>query len=171
MPAVLAALLVPPDVAGARDPARDAPLPVEYTRLIACKELTDAAARLACYDRETSALAQAHARREVVLIDRQGMRRARNSLFGLSIPNFDLFKNDEGEAVSRIEAKITSVSQTREGRWSLSLDNGSRWLQVDGRPRNRDPRPGQTIAIRRAALGSFLANIDGQIAIRVRRVI
>ena len=171
---VLACALAPPAGAQSNDDAK----PSVLAQLIACRSIADTAARLACFDTQSAALDQAERRRDVVVVDRSQIRKARRTLFGLELPDFSLFgdgrTNEKGapeeEGVSRIESTLAQASPGPTGRWTLILQGGARWLQVDTRNLARLPRPGMPIVIRRAAMGSFLASIDKQIAIRVRRV-
>lgn len=146
--------------------------PEALSRLVDCRTVADTAERLACYDREVAALDAAEARRELVIVDRQQIRKTRNTLFGLSLPSLSIFGDDSPgeEGVSRIESKIKSFSQNSLGKWTFELLDGARWVQIDSRNLSADPRAGQEIKIRKAAMGSYLANVNGQIAIRVRRV-
>ena len=97
---------------------------------------------------------------------------ARRTLFGLSVPDLGIFGGGDGdeEGVSRVETTIASAGRNPDGRWTFRLADGARWVQADSRELGRDPAAGQPIAIRKAAMGSFLANVNKQIAIRVRRV-
>lgn len=142
-----------------------------FARAVACRTITTPEERLACFDREVAALARAEAAQEIRVLDRQQVRRARRSLFGLTLPDLDLFGGGDGDeqGVSEINAIIRSVSQDPTGKWIFVLDDGARWAQIDSRQLGIDPRPGQPIRIRRAAMGSFLANVNRQVAVRVQR--
>lgn len=161
---LLLALIANPAAAQERQPA---PPPEVFTRVTACQPLRDAAQRLACFDREVAALAQAQAAREVVVVDREAVQRTRRGLFGLALPDVSRLFGDGGE--NEIQARIASAQTDRTGRWLIQLENGAVWVQTEARPLRRDPRPGMPIRIRRGALGSYLANIDEQVAIRVTR--
>ena len=165
--AALAAVAVP---ATAQQQQQERP-PV-LTRVVQCRTIASTAERLACYDREVAAMDAAEASRELVVMDRQQVRRARRSLFGLSLPDLGIFGGDEesDEESARIESTVRSASQTGNGKWIIVLADGARWLQVDSRNLAIEPRPGHSIRIRRALMGSYLANVNGQVAIRVRRV-
>ena len=51
----------------------------------------------------------------------------------------------------------------------MVLEDGAVWRQIDGESPFNAPHAGSTVKIRRAALGSFFLNIDGQTAIRAQR--
>ncbi len=152
--------------------------PAALSRLLACRTISDTAARLACFDTQVGALDQAERRRELVVVDRSQIKKARRSLFGLELPDFSLFggadKTEKGsveeEGISRIETTIAQASQGPTGRWTIVVQGGARWLQIDSRDLASPPRAGMSIVIRRATMGSYLASIDKQISIRVRRI-
>lgn len=144
----------------------------EFQKLVDCRAIADAAGRLACFDRAVTGLVAAEARRDVVVIDRARVRTARRTLFGLSVPDLGIFGGggEEEEGVSRIESKLRAASRGSDGKWLFRLEDGAQWAQTDTARGSFDARPGQSIVIRKAAMGSFLANIDKQTAIRVKRV-
>ena len=74
----------------------------------------------------------------------------------------------EEDGVDFIESKIASLRQFSGGKWLFVLEDGARWSQTEP-ARLRSPKVGDTIRIRKAALGSYLANINGRTAIRVKR--
>jgi hypothetical protein len=78
-------------------------------------------------------------------------------------------RSSEEEGIGYIEAKLTDARQTQDGKWLLVLEDGARWAQTDT-ANIRTPKPGDVIRIRKAALGSYMANINGRPAIRVRRL-
>ena len=145
--------------------------PQALTRVLDCRALQSAEERLACYDREVAALQQAEETQQLVVMDRQQVRQTRRTLFGLALPNLGLFGDDtpDQEGVSEIQSTLRNAVQNPYGKWILTLEDGARWIQLDSREFGREPRAGHPIRIRRAAMGSYMANIDNQIAIRVRR--
>jgi len=168
---LLLATAVASPAAGQTPRGAKPPVPAQFQALTRCRAETNEAARLRCYDREVAALAAAEAQGEVVVVDRGEVRRARRSLFGLNLPDFRILGGgDDKEAVERVETTVRSASRDGNGRWHIIVADGARWSQADSRELVGDPKPGQPIVIRRAALGSFLANVNGQTAIRVRRV-
>ncbi len=146
--------------------------PAALKRLTDCRSIADQAQRLACYDREVAAVDTAEARKDLVVVDREQLKKTRKTLFGLTLPNLSVFGDDspEGEGTSRIEGKIKTVSQTPYGKWIFDLEDGARWAQTDSKDLPIFPKPGHEIKIRKAAVGSYLANVNGQVAIRVQRL-
>lgn len=143
--------------------------PAVVARVVACSAVADPSERLACYDREVANMNQAQKSGDLIAMDRQQVRKTKRSLFGLSLPDLGVFGDDE-DSNSAIETSIKSVSQTPDGKYIFTLAEGGRWKQLDSRNFIVDPAAGQPIRIRRAAMGSYLANVNNQIAIRVRRI-
>lgn len=159
-----------PALAAKKAPA--SPAPQAITRVVACASVTNPEQRLACFDKEVAAMNQAQRAGDLVAMDRQQIRKTRRSLFGLSLPDLGLFSDSENDdGPSEIVTTIKAARQDSHGAWTLDLAEGGRWVQIDTRPFVIDPKPGQPIRIRRAALGSYLANVNKQIAVRVRRVL
>lgn len=147
----------------------NAPAPKIFTDVLQCRAITDAQARLACYDRSVGALAQAQQRKDVFVADKEAIREVRRGLFGFSLPRVKLFGDDDmAEEVKSIETTIKSASQSQKG-YILTLQDGSRWAQTDGAYMDR-PKPGSKIRIRRAALGSYMASIEGRVGFRIERL-
>lgn len=146
--------------------------PEVLSRVVQCRTIAVEAERLACYDREVATLDQAQASGELLAMDRNQVRRTRRSLFGMTVPNLGIFgdDNEDEEAASRIETTIRSATTNANGKWIIELADGARWMQIDSMNLSARPRPGQPIRIRRAAMGSYLANVNNQTAIRMRRI-
>jgi hypothetical protein len=162
-----------PAAAVAKDKAPPPP-PPGFTRLVACQNLRDSAQRLACYDREVSALSKANSTGDLVVMDRQQIRKTRRSLFGLALPDLGVFGDSSslGDA-AQLETTIKVARQDGNGRWTFDLTEGGRWVQLDSNEFILDPAPGQKVRIRRASMGSYLMNVNPGInpkAITVMRV-
>lgn len=168
------ALLAGPALASdEKDAARRTP--EAYQRLIDCRAVADAAARLACYDQQVATIATQTAAGELVVTDRASMREARRGLFGFSLPNIGkLFggggDEDKAEEIKEIDTTIASARNLGYNGWRVTLADGSVWEQSDTTRLVFDPRAGNPIKIKQAAMGTYKANIDGQPAVRVRRV-
>ena len=157
-------------VSGSAQAARPVPVetPAQIQRLMACRAITAQDQRLACFDRETAAMDQAIASKNLVVVDKEKARAAGRSLFGFSIPSFGgLFGG--GEEIQQIESTIRSTGRNADGGWILTLADGSVWSQTDDWP-GLDPRPGKKVTVNRAALGSFRLTIQGQTGIKVKRI-
>jgi hypothetical protein len=141
-------------------------------RVVNCRAIVQTAQRLACFDREVAALDAAEAARELVVMDRQQVRSTRRSLFGLALPDLGIFgeNNTDDDAPAQLDSTIKSASQNAHRKWILTLEDGARWIQIDTRNMAIEPKAGLRIQIRRAGLGSYMANVAGQPGIRVRRI-
>ena len=82
----VAALLAASAVAARNLPP--APPPAIVQGLLACRVIVDPAQRLACYDRQSGAVAQAIEKKDLVVIDKERATQAKHSLFGFSVPSF-----------------------------------------------------------------------------------
>jgi hypothetical protein len=154
--------------------ARTAPqagTPQQIERLLACEGQKDAAQRLQCFDRETAAIRQSLAKRDLVVVDRARANQARRGLFGFSVPSFGgLFGGDDQDAIRQIESAVTRASRNAEGGWTVRLADGSTWTQTDDNPIALEPRSGDKVVVRRAALGSFTMSVNRQPGVKVRRI-
>jgi hypothetical protein len=129
--------------------------PEALTRVLGCRALQSAEERLACYDREVAAFENAEATNQLVVMDRQQVRRTRRTLFGLTLPDLGVFgdnNDDPEEVVAELQTTIRSAAQNANSKWVLILEDGARWVQIDTRNLGRDPRAGMPIRIRRAAM-------------------
>lgn len=144
--------------------------PVPFKKLIDCRAIADTGQRLICYDREAAALDAAESRKELVVLDRAQLRKTQRTLFGLPLPDLGIFGDGSAETQTEITTTISRAWMHSNGKWAFQLADGARWAQTDSRELVFEPEPGQSIRIRRAALGSYLANIEGQSAIRVQRI-
>jgi hypothetical protein len=141
-------------------------------RLIDCRAIPNDAERLACYERQTALIDDAESKKNVIVIDKSQAVKARKDNFGLpkrELPVAGIGQNGLGEGVSDIRSTIRDARLLKSGKWVLVLEDGARWFQTDSET-IRDPKPGQGVRIRKAALGSYFANINGQAAVRVRRI-
>lgn len=154
--------------AGAAIAADDPPRPAVIDAIYQCREIVDSQARLACYDARVGEMAAADQRRDIMFADREQVKQTRKGLFGFA--GIKIFGGGDGddEQIDEITAKIAGV-RIIDRRLSIVLDSGARWEQIDNRILPLDAKPGMEIKIRRAALGSYFANINGMNAIRMKR--
>lgn len=146
--------------------------PAVYSALMRCRGLPAETERLACYDEAVAKLETATRNREVVLVDREHIRNTKRKLFGLPLPDLNLFGDDrEGrtEQVDTLEGEVAEAHTEGDGNWVMRLKDGAVWMQTDGRPLAVAPRGGTKVVVKRAAMGSFIMRVNRQPGIRVRR--
>ncbi len=142
-----------------------------------CAQIDDATARLACYDNNIRA-AGGQARPAVPgeMEAPQGGRGAPVDTRGPSgfgredVRTADRFERPASQ-MDEMRARVRSVQERQRGIYLLTLEDGAQWLFSESVPfAYRAPRPGDSIEIDRAALGSFLMTFDDQRSVRVERV-
>jgi hypothetical protein len=138
--------------------------------LTACRAIGDPTLRLDCYDKAVATLDQAEASGDVVVVDRAQAQAARRQAFGFNLSALSILnRNATKEEVDNLSATATEAYRNGDGKWIIVLDSGAHWRQIDDADLNNPPHQGSKIRIRRASLGSFVMNIDGQPYIRVHR--
>lgn len=152
------------------------PRPEIFTDLLQCRAIADDGQRLACFDRQVGAMETAAQRDEVVVLDKGELNKTRKTLFGFSFPKLPFLGGDDDakeekqeEGVSHIEAKIATLRSLGYGKWQIGLEDGAQWMTTEA-VTGRDPKVGQAVEIRRAAMGSFMGKVDGGRAIRMKRI-
>ena len=156
----------------AKDKDKPAPSPL-VTAIDRCRQVTDPAQRLACYDKAAGALVQAANTGAVAVVDQVEIRKARRSLFGFTLPKIPFFSGDStsDEAQRQLDSTITSVRALNNGYYRVVIaDNNAVWETSDAGISFDPPRPGQKITILRGPLGSYFLRINGQLGVRGRRV-
>jgi hypothetical protein len=134
-----------------------------------CRAIAQDTARLACFDKAVAALDQAESKGQVVVIDREQVKTVRRQAFGLTLPAFTLFdRGPKEDQVDRITIELAQAYRSA-GKWIFVSTDNVMWAQVDDEPINDEPHPGSKVAIRKAMLGSFFCNVDGQRAVRCER--
>ena len=149
--------------------------PAIFQKLIDCRAISDGSARLACFDTQVANLDAAEKSQDVVIVDKAQVKNAKRSLFGLTLPKLALFGGRDDESSSKtdqsddaIETVVKMAYINAAGKWVIIIEDGAKWVQIDTRALNT-PKTGHAIRIRRASLGTFFANVNKQIAIRMRR--
>jgi len=77
--------------------------------------------------------------------------------FGLSAEQIEERRPQAAPEIESIESRVVAVKALPRDRFLLTLENGQVWEQTEPTPRQRF-YPGDTVEIRKAALGSFLAS-------------
>ncbi|HLY88287.1 MAG TPA: hypothetical protein VKQ27_04825 [Acetobacteraceae bacterium] len=166
--------LAAPAVAAPHPPATDARQPKQLDVVLGCRSITGATERLACFDRSVDALQSATAKHDIVVVDREVVRKTRRSLFGFNLPGGTIFDPDNrksgepAEEEREINATIRSARMGADGYWVVVLEDGAVWHQTDG-TLALAPKPGATVIIRRATLGSYFMRIGSQPGVKARR--
>lgn len=158
---------VPPAFAKDKEPP---PRPKQIQELYACRDVADAAARLACFDREVGELQAADAGSEIRFADKETVKKTRRGLFGFDLPDFGLFGGDDDEdKIKSVETTVAAVSNTSDGGYRIEMADGSVWAQIDNKRMPLAPRTGQKIVIKSASFGTYFLSLEGRASIRVRR--
>jgi hypothetical protein len=139
-------------------------------RLLDCRKVEGDVARLACYDAAAGAMDQAEAKGDVVVVDRAQARTVRKQGFGFNLPSLSLFERGEkAEEIDKLQLKVESARQDGNGKWTIVLEGGQVWRQIDTGDFGSRPRPGMTANIRRAMMGSYIMSIGGNAGVRMHR--
>jgi hypothetical protein len=163
---LLAAAALP---VGAAPRAKDTATGV-IAELTACKAVADNTARLACFDAATAKLAEAQAKGDVKIIDREDIRAMRRSLFGFQLPKVAFFKGDDtaADTPSEIDTTIKSVGPSEFGKFTLTMDDGAVWRTTEPLP--RDPRVGMPVHLKQGALGNYFMRVGSMRSVTAQRV-
>lgn len=134
-----------------------------------CRAIADDGDRLRCFDAAAQRLDAAVSSKQITVLDREGVRRTRRSLFGFSLPSVGLFADKDGrEEVTEVDGKLARVVPMPNGRYELVLEDGARWMTVE--PARWAPDVGAKVHIKRASLGSYWIAVERGSTIRGRRV-
>lgn len=169
-PLAVAFLSVP---AVAQSPAVPVAKPV--AALQQCRALTDAAARLACYDRAVDGLNAATASGDVVVVERTEVRKARKGLFGFTLPRIGFLTGKPNNAEDRADeaALSTTITASRSigyGKWRFTVEGGGQWETVEASIGFRDPLPGRKVLLEKGSLGAYYAKVDGGRRVQAKRI-
>lgn len=137
-----------------------------------CRALTDGAARLSCYDGAVGTLDAAAARRDIVVLDREEVKQTRRGLFGFSLPRLPFFKGDESQKADMPSELLTTAQGVRplgHGKWRIVVEGGAVWETTEPVLRH-DPKVGGKIRIRQGSMTNYFLSVDGDPAVRAKRV-
>jgi len=149
----------------------EGPPPAQVTALLNCRTITDSAERLACYDKTAATIGDAVAKRDLVVFDRESVKKTKRGLFGFSIPNLGIFGDNDGEVeIKQIDGTIVSTAFNGDGGYVFRLADGSRWSQMDGKPIAIEPQNGDKVVVKKGALGSYFMAVEGQPGVKVQRI-
>ena len=135
-----------------------------------CRKITDKDARLACFDTAASALDQAQAQGQVMVVDRETVKTVRRQSFGFNIPSLSIFTHGpKEENIDKVTVDLSGGHVGPDGKWRFVTADDAVWRQIDSEQLYDQPHQGSKLAIRKAALGSFFCKLDGQSAVRCVR--
>ncbi|MFA9200833.1 MAG: hypothetical protein ACEQR8_06535 [Cypionkella sp.] len=158
--------------AAADDPP---PRPKEIDALYACQAIADAGQRLACFDQAVRTIQSADSAGEVIFADREQVKKAKRGLFGLGDIRLGIFsrsKDDpEDQELQEIEAGVRSITQGRDGKLQIVLDDGARWAQTDLSRLRLKVMQSKKVTIKRGPLGSYVMVFDNGSSVKVKRVL
>ncbi|WP_369025825.1 hypothetical protein [Qipengyuania sp. RANM35] len=148
---------------------------VHIQSIKACQGEADPTARLACFDAAAAAIVGATEKGELKIVDREEVRKTRRKLFGFSLPDFGIFgkKDKEGkdeEEIQELETTIASVSGSHGTGYTIRTAEGAVW-RIDQVPRRLlEPKSGDKLLIKNAALSSYFIRINDQGGVKAVRV-
>lgn len=127
-----------------------------------CRGINDAMERLACYDRFTDSIG-----RDIALKSARPYDPIKD--FGASSEMLDQ-ADVEKLGPEFIESKVVSASETGYGKWTLTLETGAVWTQVDTVNLVSTPKANAMAKIKRVGLGGYVATVGKGKAFKVKRV-
>lgn len=140
-----------------------------------CRTIQADSARLACFDAAAIAIDSAVKAKDVTIVDRQDIRKARRSLFGFSVPHIPLFGGGDRDGgpktddFTELNTTIVSARPMDNGRLELRLaESDAVWMTTDPVP--FPPKAGAKVRIRQGAMGNYFIAISGQRSVRGIRV-
>lgn len=144
--------------------------PKAYGDLVACRTIAEASARLDCYDKATAEIERARTAKELVLMDKAGIRKTKRSLFGFSLPNLPFFGDKDGDKEEDVELKTSfaSLRALGNGIWQFTIPEGGTWQTTEAL--NAYPKPGQEITLKKGVAGGYWLRVGKSVACRVKRV-
>jgi len=141
--------------------------------LKSCRTIAASSERATCYDAKVGALLGALESGDAKLIDREQVRKTKRQLFGIPMPDLDIFKGDgkdEEELSDLFETTISSGRQTGLSTWRFTTAEGAVW-EINNPPRKLAPfKPGDKVVFKKASLGYYFIRINGQIGVKGRRI-
>jgi hypothetical protein len=158
--------------------------------LLACRSITDSAARLACFDRETAALASAPAPSLAAAPNVPAAAAAPAAAqsaaapapaaqpldpqqsFGLSgsaIAEKEEAKGARPAKLAKLESRVVGLSLTGNGRTVFTLENSQMWRQLES-DGDMLARLGDVATISRGLLGSYWLQLKNGRGCKVTRI-
>lgn len=149
----------------------DGPPPAQVTNLLACRQITNEADRLACFDKTAAVIGDAVTKKDIVVFDRARVQKTKQGLFGFGIPNLGIFGDDDDSVeINQVEGVLAEIGANPDGSYVFRLQDGSRWTQTDDKMLFGDPKPGDKVVVKKGALSAYLLSINKKPSVKVRRI-
>lgn len=154
----------------------------EIDRIHACSSITDAGARLACFDAAVAAMKQAQASGAVSVVSRAQVQQAEKDAFGFgaaaqasAVASVATGSPASGSVavapeIEVMKVKITVATKRPDGTYRFTLDNGQVWEQTDTVALGTLSKGVIEGEIRKASLGTFMLKPGNRSAVRVKRI-
>lgn len=152
--------------------AQSARAGVSLAPLLACRTVSGAAARLACFDRESSILAHDSASEWVPPAAPQMMQLSPVAEFGLPpkvVVERETHARVRPAPLDHINARVTGLATGGDGLMVFTLSNGQVWQQVSSAGELL-AHVGDLARISRGWLGSYSIRLPSKRGCKVRRV-
>ena len=138
-----------------------------------CATITKDAERLQCFDRVTREMRSAPELRGTASTG-PSRSRAPTSVqqradFGLDVARQRQQRSRQSKKLQRVQVRVAAAREFVPGTWAILLEDGAIWEMTEGVADFLPPNRGETVTIRRGALGSYLLNAGGQAGVRVKR--
>lgn len=154
---------------GADTASAQAPRPEELAQAYACRAATNEAERLACYDSAIDRMLAAEEGGDFVAVDRSRVGEVQSESFGFNLPSIADLMPRAGGDLQHLQLEVDRVVSLPDGRKLFVMTNGQRWIQVENESAH-NVRAGDSVTVRRAALGTYLLTSErGGAGHRVRR--
>ncbi len=141
------------------------------SQLERCRILPKDSDRLTCFDEEVSALISAANAGEVKIVQAQDITKARQRLFGFSLPKIGLFGSGDEEEFTTLESTITKVRQLANNEWAISIEEGDAvWQMKSTVIHTKAPAVGDPVEFKPAAMGTYWIRVAGRKGIRGSRI-
>lgn len=160
---VTALIVAMPQIATAQS---SAPL----SDLYACERVTDKDDQLACFRAETAKLRAADTSGEIVALEKESLEEIKQA----EVKKAEVKKEKETKEKAQKERTL-AIRSTKtygaNGYVRFTLENGEVWQQIEAGRVRLGKAETDTLVIKKAALGSFLARVNGKRpSFRVRQV-
>lgn len=163
-----ASIITATALAQSADKQMPANTPQIITRIEQCRSVSDAAARLACFDDASAGLSGAIESKEIVVVEQKDVVKTKRSLFGFRLPDLSIFGDDGTAGSQQLLTTVAQAAQGKNGRWNITTAEGAVWQTTETVPFL--PRSGDELEIKSGALGSYFVKIRGKRAVRSVRV-